>query len=211
MESIKKHASMNDSIILKYVLMTIFCCWLCVCEAMAVSPSFDCEKVKDGSIEERVCKDDGLAALDIKLAEVYAESVRKAVNEHPPVLKTEQLGWIKGRNECWKSHEQRKCVEDSYRSRIAELQARYRLVAYVGPVTYLCNGDQRDEVVADFFQTDPPTLIAERGDKVSLMYLQPSGSGSKYLGQNEMLWEHHGVALTRWGDGNAEMHCKRRP
>ena len=202
---------MNDSIILKYVLMTIFSCCLCACEVMAVSPSFDCEKVEDGSIEERVCKDDGLAALDNKLAEVYAESARKAFNEHPPILKTEQCRWIKVRNECWKTQEQRKCVEDGYLFRIAELQARYRLVAYVGPVTYLCNDDQSDEVVADFFQTDPPTLIAESGDKFSLMYLQPSGSGSKYLRQNEMLWEHHDEALIRWGYGKAERHCKRRP
>ncbi|WP_371263928.1 MliC family protein [Nitrosomonas sp. Nm58] len=45
-----------------------------------------------------------------------------------------------------------------------------------------------------FFQTDPPTLIAERGDQVSLMYLQPSASGSKYQGRNESLWEHKGGA-----------------
>ena len=43
------------------------------------------------------------------------------------------------------------------------------------------------EVIATFFQTDPPTLIAERGDQVSLMYLQPSGSGAK---SNHMRFVH---------------------
>jgi uncharacterized protein len=91
---------------------------------MAEGPSFDCGKVKTGSIEEMICKDDGLVALDRKLAEVYAAASQKAVKEHPPVLKAEQRGWVKGRNDCWKSSERRKCVEDNYRLRIAELQAR---------------------------------------------------------------------------------------
>ena len=93
-------------------------------------------KVEAGSIEEMVCKDKGLSALDRRLAEVYAAASKKAVNEQPPVLKAEQRGWIKGRNDCWKSDDRRKCVEDNYRLRIAELQAKYRLVPGTGPVTY---------------------------------------------------------------------------
>ena len=61
-----------------------------------------------------------------------------------------------------------------------------------------------------FFQTDPQTLIAERGDQVSLMYLQPSGSGSKYQGRNETLWEKAGEAIITWGYGSPEMRCKRK-
>jgi uncharacterized protein len=179
---------------------------------MAAGPSFDCGNVEAGSIEERVCKDVGLAAMDRKLAEVYAAAARLAVNEQLPGLQAEQRGWIKGRNDCWKSTDQRTCIEDSYRLRIAELQARYRLIPGVGPVRYVCDGDPRNEVSATFFQTDPPTLIAERGDSVSLMYQQPSGSGAKYRGRNESFWEHHNCeALITWGDCTKEMRCKRTP
>jgi uncharacterized protein len=178
--------------------------------ASAEGPSFDCGKVEAGSIEEMVCKDKELSALDRKLSEVYAAASKKAVNEHPPVLKAEQRGWVKGRNDCWKSDDKRKCVADNYRLRIAELQARYRLVPGKGPVTYFCDGDPKNEVIATFFQTDPPTLIAERGDQVSLMYLQPSGSGSKYQGRNETLWEKAGEAVITWGYGSPEMRCKRK-
>jgi uncharacterized protein len=178
--------------------------------ASAEGPSFDCGKVEAGSIEEMVCKDKELSALDRKLSEVYAAASKKAVNEHPPVLKAEQRGWVKGRNDCWKSDDKRKCVADNYRLRIAELQARYRLVPGKGPVTYFCDGDPKNEVVATFFQTDPPTLIAERGDQVSLMYLQPSGSGSKYQGRNETLWEKAGEAVITWGYGSPEMRCMRK-
>jgi uncharacterized protein len=103
-------------------------------------------------------------------------------------------------------------VQQQYRNRIAELQARYRLVPGQGPVTYSCGAQRGNEVVATFFATDPPTLIAERGDSVSLMFLQPSGSGAKYQGRNESLWEHQGEALISWGYGQPEMRCsKKRP
>jgi uncharacterized protein len=194
-------SSLND-----VLLTAAFCLW--AGSALAAGPSFDCGSVEAGSIEEMVCKDAGLAALDRKLAEVYAAASQKTVSEQPPVLKAEQRGWIKGRNDCWKSSDRRACVEENYRHRIAELQARYRLVMGKGPVTYACDGDPRNEVVVTFFPTDPPTLIAERGDQVSLMYLQPSGSGAKYLGRNESLWEHHGEAVITWGYGSPEMRCK---
>jgi uncharacterized protein len=199
------------TISLKYPLLAISCCGLFVADALAASPSFDCRRVKLGSIEELVCKDDNLAALDRKLAEVYASSAQRAVNEHPPMLKAEQRGWIKGRNECWKSADRRKCAEVSYRLRIAELQARYRLIPETAAVRYLCDGDARNAVTATFFQTDPPTLIAERGDSVSLMYLQPSASGARYQGRNETIWEHHGEALITWGYGGPEMRCQKTP
>jgi len=177
--------------------------------ANAANPSFDCANAT-GTIEKMICDDEALAALDRRLAEVYAAAIQKAFNEHPPVLKAEQRGWIKGRNDCWKSASKRKCVDQSYRRRIAELQARYRLVPANGPFWYSCDGDPRNEVVVTFFKTDPPTLEAERGDQVSLMYLEPSASGSKYQGRNESFWEHQGEATIVWGYGNPEMRCSKR-
>jgi len=179
--------------------------------ALAAGPSFDCSKVQKGSIEELICKDEGLSELDRKMTTVYAEATKKAINEHPPVLKAEQRGWIKGRNDCWKSADKQKCIDQSYRRRIAELQARYRLVPAKGPFWYSCDGDPRNEVVVTFFKTDLPTLEAERGDQVSLMYLEPSGSGSKYQGRNESFWEHQGEATIVWGYGSPEMRCAKRP
>lgn len=179
--------------------------------ANATGPSFDCAKVKAGSIEAMICGDEELSALDRKLSGVYSAASMKATNEHPPVLKAEQRGWIKGRNDCWKSDDNRGCILNEYMRRIAELQARYRLVPYNGPVHFICSGNPANEVVATFFQTDPLTLIAERGDSVSLMYLQPSGSGAKYQGRNETFWEHHGEALITWGYGAPEIHCTKAP
>ena len=199
-------ALLSKSLSCSWSLLLAICC-LWVGTGLAAGPSFDCGKVKTGSIEEMICKDEKLAALDRKLAEVYGAASKKAADEHPPVLKAEQRGWIKGRNDCWKSDDKRRCVEGAYVLRIAELQARYRLVPGKGPILYACDGDPKNEVIATFFQTDPPTLIAERGDQVSLMYLQPAGSGSKYQGRNESLWEHQGEAIITWGYGTKEMRC----
>jgi uncharacterized protein len=179
-------------------------------KALATEPSFDCNKA-EGTVEEMICRDVQLAGLDRKLAEVYAEAARQATNEHPPVLKAEQRGWIKGRNECWKSGDPRACTEGEYRHRIAELQARYRLVPEKGSFWFACDGDPRNEVVVTFFETDPPTLIAERGDQMSLMFSQPAASGTKYQGRNETFWEHRGEATIVWGYEAPEMHCVRKP
>ena len=67
---------------------------------MATGPSYNCDKVEADSIEEMICKDNELSALDRKLSVIYSAAAKKATNEHPPVLKAEQRGWIKGRNDC---------------------------------------------------------------------------------------------------------------
>jgi uncharacterized protein len=178
--------------------------------ALAAGPSFDCGQAA-GAIETLICKDKQLAKLDRKLSEVYATAFLRTADEYPPVLKTEQRGWIKGRNDCWKSDDPRSCTETLYRTRIAELQARYRLVSEKGPFWFTCDGDPKNEVVVTFFKTDPPSLIAERGDQVSFMVLQRSGSGAKYQGANELFWEHQDEATIVWGYDAPEMRCTRYP
>ena len=175
----------------------------------AEGPSFPCDRVEAGSIEELVCRDSALSGLDRSLAETYAAAQAKAVNEHPPVLKTEQTGWIKGRNDCWKSDDVVGCVRAEYERRIAELQARYRLVDATGPFGFMCNGEPANEVIVTYFATQPPSLIAERGDSVSLMFLQPDDTGESYRGRNESLRLSGDEALVIWGYQMPEMRCRQ--
>ena len=144
--------------------------------AQAKGPAFDCAKAQ-GEVQQLVCKDEGLAALDRKLDEVYKAARAKAANEVPPVLVAEQRGWVKGRDECWKAKSGgpafltatwqatnvRECVEGNYRIRISELQAKYRLVPSKGPVFFACENNPANELVATFFETDPPTVAAGEG------------------------------------------------
>lgn len=178
--------------------------------AQANGPAFACDKADTGSIAAMICGDGDLSALDRKLAGVYATALKKAANEHPPRLKAGQRGWLKGRDDCWKNLDKRACVRSAYVRRIAELQAAYRMVPGRGPFSYACNGNPANKVIATFFQTDPPTLVAEHGDSMSLMFQQPSGSGARYQGRNESFWEHHGEAAVVWGYGAPAMKCKVR-
>lgn len=176
-------------------------------QSQAAPPAFDCSQVNAGSIEQQICQSEALSALDREMAEVYKAAHQKAGNEHPPLLNAEQRGWIKGRNDCWKSDDKTTCITDSYQRRIAELQARYRLIEATGPVFYQCDGNPAKEVAATFFRTEPPTAIVEFGDRSSLMYQQPSASGARYQGQNESFWEHQGEATVVWGYEAPEMKC----
>lgn len=173
----------------------------------AEGPSFDCRKTV-GSIQPMVCSDAALAALDRRLAQVYAQALPKARNERLPVLVAEQRGWVKGRDDCWKAEDKRACVEESYVRRIAELQVRYRLLPGRGPVRLACDGDPRNELLVTFFATSPPTLEAERGDQVSLMFRQPGGEGVVYVGRNERYEEHPGEFRVQWGYQAPVMRCK---
>ena len=185
-------------------------CLMALPVVAAEGPSFDCGRVEAGSIEALVCGDAALSSLDRQMAEVFAAAKAKAANEHPAVLVPEQRGWIKGRDDCWKAGDKPACVADAYRQRIVELQARYRLVAETGPVSFVCGDSPADELVVTYFATEPPSLIAERGDQTSLMLAAPAASGARYAGRNESFWEHQGEARVVWGYGAPEMTCRPR-
>ena len=63
-------------------------------------------------------------------------------------------------------------------------------------------------MVVTWFDTDPPSLMAQRGEEASLMFLQPSASGSRYVGDDESLWEWHGRTRIVWGYRNPEMQMQ---
>jgi len=91
----------------------------------ANQPSFDCSKVKKNSSEGLICSSDELMNLDKELATVYKQALPKASKED--MLKTHQRGWIKGRNDCWKADDEKKCMADEYTLRIKELKEKYGL------------------------------------------------------------------------------------
>jgi uncharacterized protein YecT (DUF1311 family)/membrane-bound inhibitor of C-type lysozyme len=178
-------------------------------------PSFDCSKAEH-EIEELICKDDGLAARDRKLAEVYAAAVKamEGVDSGGPEaiqkLKTTQRGWIGGRNECWKADDKRQCTIDLYDRRTAFLQARYFLVDGGEPVFYTCNGNPADEIVATFIPTDPPSVRLERGDSLEIGVASPSGSGTRYDADfGVFFWVQGDNAQVAWPQDN-EFNCTVR-
>jgi uncharacterized protein len=89
----------------------------------ANEPSFDCSKVKKDSSEGLICSSDELMNMDNKLSRIYKLALKKASKDD--MLKAHQRGWIKGRNDCWKAEDEKKCMVDQYNIRIEELTKKY--------------------------------------------------------------------------------------
>jgi uncharacterized protein YecT (DUF1311 family) len=181
-------------------------------QAQSKGPAFDCSKAS-GEVEKLICADAGLAALDRKLDAVYKAAMAKARDDVPKFLRTEQRGWVKGRDECWKAKgagapvylteswiatDVRGCVEAQYQLRTAELQVLLRLVPSQKPVSFACNGNAVAGITAEFFQTDPPAARFERGDGTVTAYQVRTAGGAKYEGQNFSFSKKGNEATVTW-------------
>ncbi|MFO1419317.1 MAG: lysozyme inhibitor LprI family protein [Methylotetracoccus sp.] len=169
--------------------------------ALADGPAFNCAKA-EGQVQKLICSDASLAARDRKLDEVYKAASAKAQGKLQTQLRAEQRGWVKGRDDCWKTqsgtptwltaswtaNSVKECVEGQYRIRTTELQSVWRLLA-PRTVSFSCQNDPANEVVANFFATDPPTIRLERGDRTVTMWQVGPVNDGKYEGQNVSL-EH---------------------
>ncbi|WP_286232836.1 MliC family protein [Thalassotalea sediminis] len=175
-----------------------------------MTPSFDCANTQLGSAEDLVCSHQVLASLDSQLSAIYQQAKYSLTKAQINRLRATQHGWRKGRDDCWKAQDQTQCIEQIYMMRIATLQAKYDLVPSIGPVTYSCNNEVEEEINLTFYQTNPATVIAERGNNMSLMFQKPSASGARYQGRNESLWEHQGEARITWGYNAKPMTCEKK-
>jgi len=165
----------------------------------APGTSLDCVK-PSSDIEKLVCNDVRLSMLNQKLANVYQEAAARQVPPVSAAFVAEQQNWVTGRDECGTRPDPRACVDTSYALRIAAIQATNLLVPTKGPVTYACAHPDgaHDEVVAMFADTDPPSVVLERGDRSIVAYLARSASGAKYEGANVLFWEKSGEAQVTW-------------
>jgi uncharacterized protein len=166
--------------------------------AKAVSPSFDCAKAS-GQVEQLVCKDADLAGLDRKLADVYAKALKGWPADVAAEQRAMQRGWIKGRNDCWKSSEVRTCVEMNYKTRLVEIQIKSGALMAPTPVGYACKGGEDKPFTAVFYKdTDPPSAVLTYGDDQAIAFIAMSASGARYTAQNLEFWEHQGIATVEW-------------
>ena len=166
--------------------------------AHAAAPAFDCGKA-GGTVERLVCSDKALAALDRKMASVFAKAMKNLPLPDKKTQRAMQRGWIKGRNECWKAETARACVESEYATRITELQIIGGLVEVPSHVGYRCDADRAKPFTATFYgNTERPSAVLTYGNDQVIAYLAQSGSGARYEGRNVAFWEHQGEAAVEW-------------
>ncbi|MEI4471696.1 MliC family protein [Frigidibacter sp. MR17.24] len=151
--------------------------------AQQAGPSFDCARAGSAA-ETAVCADPALAAMDRELARLYA---RALAGGGDPTLRAMQRGWIKGRDDCWKSDAGvAACTRDEYALRIEELRrgsaaARQGEGGSTGPFPYVCDGWE-PVVSAAFVTVGDPVAVLRWGDMAAVLPQAPSGSGARYQG-----------------------------
>jgi uncharacterized protein len=193
--------------------------------AWADAPASSCAKAK-GEVETLICSDASLAALDRKLDAVYKAASAKAKGKLATQLREEQRGWVKGRNDCWKANgvetwitatwtvsTVKGCVDAHYRLRTSELQAVWQLLP-PRTVSYACQNNPANEVVANFFETDPAMIRLERGDRTKTLWRVGVVGGDHYEGQNVSVVRQGNALKVSWLDTNTgktdELQCKER-
>ncbi len=177
---------------------------------LAGKPSFDCEKAQ-GEVEQAICADSTLAALDVQMSEVWGQVMALVKDsDKRTMIEGEQQSWTRDRDACLKESEMRPCIALKYRTRIAELQARWQLLPAKGPLVFACDGNPANQVVAEFFETDPPAARLERAGQIVVVFRAPAASGAKYEGRHVTFWTKGSEALVTWGYGAEEMKCELR-
>jgi len=161
-------------------------------------PTFDCSGAS-GQVETLICSDAGLSALDRSMAAVYAAATKAWPAKVAAEQRARQRGWIKGRNECWKADDPRACTEQSYRTRIVELQIQSGQLVAPTPLGYACTGGEDQPFFATFYrETDPPSAVITFGDDQVIAFATPSASGAKYATDGVEFWEKGGEASVGW-------------
>jgi uncharacterized protein YecT (DUF1311 family) len=186
-------------------------------------PAFNCAKAQ-GEVEQLICANAALGALDRQLDAVYKAAMAKAQGQLATRLRADQRGWVKGRNDCWKANGQTTwitanwtvdsvegCIAAQYRLRTSELQAVWRLQP-PKTVSYVCGEDPANELVVNFFETDPPTVRLERGDRTATLWRVTSAGF--YEGQNVSLVQQATEVKLDWLDVRRgrrdELRCRPR-
>lgn len=176
--------------------------------AAAATPSFDCQR-KLNDAEKIICDNDDLATLDRKLGAIFVSAARSMPQDKTVAyFVAEQRDWVRDRNDCPNTHDPVACLSSVYRTRIAELQARFNLVPSRGPFRFACGGDPPQEVVVTWFDTDPPSGLLGSTRGQTMMFAVAAGSGTRYIGDDVEFAEHQGTATVTWGMLAREMSCK---
>lgn len=82
------------------------------------NPSFSCDNVKTDSVEYKICTNNELSKLDIKLTDSYTDLMKiKSVNQEK--IKKGQIEWLKTVRDGCSTNE---CLKYSYKNRVEDLE-----------------------------------------------------------------------------------------
>lgn len=158
--------------------------------AADAKPSFDCAAAAS-DVEKLVCSDPALAALDRRLAEVHARS-KAAPGANQARLAAEQRGWVKGRDDCWKSVERNRCVSEAYMTRTVQLQLDNGETTVPEAAAYDCDDNSKRFTVVYYNDLDPKSAVVTWGEDQAIAFPMMAASGARYGREGMEIWEHQG-------------------
>ncbi|WP_259780759.1 lysozyme inhibitor LprI family protein [Aestuariispira ectoiniformans] len=150
------------------------------------SPGFDCAEAS-GQVETMICEDPALILLDrqmnaaFKLAVEAASSLDERPADAVSLLRARQRGWIKGRNDCWKSQDVASCVKDGTERRLSILHVEWNLVPPAKQRSYRCG--ENAAIVLSYYDLLPRNAIAvEYGDRWAVFVAGDSRNKGRFEG-----------------------------
>lgn len=165
------------------------------------------------AISEMVAHDEGLAALDSRLAAALEAAAETAGGDRRADLEAEQQAWLAARDACVYSADPRACVESAYRVRLAELAIETGQVIGRGPFVFDCGDTGSQSLEVTYYDTEPPTAQVLWNAHARILAQAPAASGAKYQGHGLTFWEHQGEASLTIGVDGLEVRCtlRKRP
>ncbi|MDR1080735.1 MAG: lysozyme inhibitor LprI family protein [Deltaproteobacteria bacterium] len=88
--------------------------------ALAAQPSFDCRKATS-SVEITICNNSDLSMRDGVMSDLYNDARNSPYIDRNDLLRSQRAWWRKRENQCGRSRQAVKCLEDLYSERIDEL------------------------------------------------------------------------------------------
>lgn len=180
---------------MRLTVLTAFSAVLAASVAWAEEPSFDCDKANSDA-EDAICNSPELSALDVEMTRLFNLAIKgeNMTDSRREELRAYQRGWIKGRNECWKSDlGVDACVEMEYALRIAELRSEYGDAntddgPSIGPVPYVCEGLDVPLSAVFINAAEPSLAVLKWGENVLVLSQDISASGARYTEGSATFW-----------------------
>ncbi|UTF58588.1 lysozyme inhibitor LprI family protein [Gilvimarinus sp. DA14] len=171
------------------------------------SPSFSCAGERLSSAEQAICETPDLARLDLALHDSFQTLLRRldddAFTSH---LRAVQRGWIKGRDECWKSPPINECVASEYAERLDALQQTAVQIEQARHVTAVCEQVPDLALTLRFYSSQPAVATVLWRENASLMYRE-STSPPLYRGADTELRAQGDEFIISGVEADTPLHC----